>query len=324
MTLARDERIFLYVLLGNLIVSVVYLLVGVLILTPAKEAATKEDGTEPLYDNRRTYVIRFVEMLLCPVIVPLFFFMGHLCYLFIFWKEANLEDVIFSKDRVKTNLRADEEVERDIIPLEEAILVNEKKDLRMVMMNVMRKDISNSLASITLALDSEDSETSHYAAAVLSDELNRFRIRVQKLWRQIGEEGPDETECEEVLLSYMDNILKQRIFSSHEQRKFVETMRETAQSLYDKDRDRITLKQYEMVCLRLLEMKEYEASDVWCARMAEQYPDELASYTCRLKLYFACQDRDAFFDTLEALKRSDVVIDTETLELVRVFSVRRQ
>lgn len=58
--------------------------------------------------------------------------------------------------------------------------------------------------------------------------------------------------------------------------------------------------------------------------MAEQYPDELASYTCRLKLYFACQDREVFFDALETLKRSDVVIDTETLELIRVFSVRRQ
>lgn len=323
MTMTWDERIFLFVLLGNLIVSVLYLLIGVLVLVPAHEAA-REEGEEALYDNRRTYVIRFVEMILCPVIVPLFFFMGHLCYLFIFWKEANLEDVVFSKDRVRTNLKADEEVERDIIPLEEAILVNEKKDLRMVMMNVMRKDISNSLASITLALDSEDSETSHYAAAVLSDELNRFRIRVQKLWRRIKEEGPEETECEEVLLDYMDGILKQHIFSSHEQSKFVGTMRETAESLFEKDRSRITQKQYEMVCLRLMEMKEYEPSGVWCLRMAEQYPDELASYTCRLKLYFACQNRDAFFDTLEDLKRSDVVIDAETLELIRVFSIRRQ
>ena len=54
--------------------------------------------------------------------------------------------------------------------------------------------------------------------------------------------------------------------------------------------------------------------------MKEQYPDELASYTCRMKLYFAEQNREKFFETLETLKRSDVLIDNETLELIRIFS----
>ena len=119
-------------------------------------------------------------MVLCPVIGPLFFFMGQLFYLLVFWRDVDLADVIFSKERVRTRMKADEERERDIIPLEEAILVNEKKDLRMVMMNVIKEDIRNSLASITLALDSEDSEASHYAAAVLSDELNKFRLYVHR------------------------------------------------------------------------------------------------------------------------------------------------
>ena len=43
MTPARDERIFLLILLGNFIVSVIYLLVGVLVLVPAQAAASKED-----------------------------------------------------------------------------------------------------------------------------------------------------------------------------------------------------------------------------------------------------------------------------------------
>ena len=53
--------------------------------------------------------------------------------------------------------------------------------------------------------------------------------------------------------------------------------------------------------------------------MEEQYPDELSAYTCRLKLYFARQDREVFFETLDALKKSNVIIDSETLELIRVF-----
>ena len=151
MTMARDEYIFLIILAVNFIVAVLYLLAGIVLIVPTRASLADEHDTEVLYDNRRTYVIRFLEMILCPVIVPLFFLMGHLFYLFVFWRDANLVDVVFSKERVKTNQRADEEVERNIIPLEEALLVNEKKDLRSVFVNVMREDIRNSLASITLA-----------------------------------------------------------------------------------------------------------------------------------------------------------------------------
>ena len=254
MNLARDERIFLMILIGNLIVALIYLLVGVLFIVPAHSAA-QDDETEILYDNRRTYLLRFLVMLMCPVIGAAFFFMGHLFYLVVFWREVDLADVIFSKERVKTHLKADEERERDIVPLEEAILVNEKRDLRMVMMNVIKEDFSNCLASITLALDSEDSEASHYAAAVLSDELNKFRIYVQRLWRQIEEEDAGQTECEEMLLDYMDSILKQHIFSSHEQRKFVQILTGAAESLYGKGTDKFTVKRYEEVCLRALEAR---------------------------------------------------------------------
>lgn len=191
MILARDERIFLIILAVNLVVALVYLLGGILFVVPVQ--AEDEEEKEVLHDNRRTYLLRFFVMLLCPVIGPLFFFISHVFYLLVFWKNVDLGDVIFSKERVKVRTKADEERERDIIPLEEAVLVNEKKNLRLVMMNVLREDIRNSLASITLALDSEDSEASHYAAAVLSDELNKFRLNVQKLWKQIQEE-PDRTE----------------------------------------------------------------------------------------------------------------------------------
>lgn len=318
MTLARDERIFLILLVVNLLIALLYLLIGILVIVPVRAAAEDEEGKEVLHDNRRTYLLRFLVMLLCPVIGPLFFFMGYLCYVLVFWRNVDLADVIFSKERSKIRMRADEERERDIIPLEEAVLVNEKRNLRLVMMNVLKEDIRSSLASITLALESEDSEASHYAASVLSDELNKFRIYVQKLWRQI-QEKPERTEYEEMLLDYMDNILKQHIFSAYEQNKFVDILEEAAELLYLNDASRFTVERYEELCMRTLEVKDNESSEKWCLRMAEQFPEELSSYTCRLKLYFARQDREAFFVTLNALKKSNVIIDSETLELIRVF-----
>lgn len=319
MTLAADERIFLIILFVNLIVAVLYLLAGIGIATLRSGADAKKQ-TEILRDSRRTYFLRFLVMVLCPVVGPLFFLMGHVFYLLLFGKEADLAAVIFSKERVRTHLKADEERERNIIPLEEAILVNEKKDLRMVMMNVVRDDFRSSLSAITLALNSEDSETSHYAASILSSELNNFRSYVQKIWVQLGEEDDQQTGCEALLLNYMDAVLKQHVFSNSEQRKFVKMLEEAAQSFYDKRPDDFSLEWYEEVCLRTLEMKMFDACKKWCDRLAQRFPDELAAYTCRLKLYFAKQDREAFLEIMEKLKQSNVVIDSETLELIRIFS----
>ena len=319
MSLAADERIFLIILFVNLIISLLYLLAGILIVT-TRNAVEDESPAEALRDSKRTYFLRFLIMLLCPVVGPLFFFMGHLFYRLLFGTEANLADVIFSKERAHIHLKADEERERDIIPLEEAILVNEKKDLRMVMMNVVREDFRNNLSAITLALNSEDSETSHYAASILSSELSKFRTHVQKVYRQLQEEDAEETVCEAVLLDDMDAVLKQRVFSETEQRKFVGILEEAAQSFYNKAPGEFTLEWYVEVCLRTLELRMFETCEIWCGRLAEQFPEELAAYTCRLKLYFARQDREAFFETMEALKRSYVVIDSETLELIRIFS----
>ena len=122
MTLAKDERIFLLILIVNLIISLIYLLAGILFVVPARFAMEDKEGGERLSDNRRTYLLRFIVMILCPVIGPLFFFVGHLFYIVVFWKKVDLADVIFSKERIRVRMRADEERERDIIPLEEAVL----------------------------------------------------------------------------------------------------------------------------------------------------------------------------------------------------------
>lgn len=317
--MTRAEWLFVIVWIINFIISVLYYLWGALFYVPAREHQDKDEA-EYLHDNRRTYLIRVIVMVLCPIIGPLFFLISHLIYMTIFRQEVDLEDVIFSKERVKTNAKADEERERNLVPLEEALAVSDKKNLRMLMLNVIRGDLQDSLESISLALNSEDSETSHYAASVLRDELNDFRVKVQKIYTDIKEEKPEQTDSEEMLIDYMNRILCQKVFTEIEQAKFVNIMVEAAESIYQKNASRMLPQRYEAVCLRLIEQKQFERADLWCERLAKQFPDELVSYTCRLKLYFKENDRDRFFLVMDQLKKSDIIIDNETLELIRVFS----
>ena len=111
------------------IISVLYYLWGSFCFyVPARERQDKNEE-EYLHDNRRTYLISRNCMVLCPIVGSTFSFSESiLIYMTIFRQEVDLDDVIFSKERVKTNVKADEERERNLVPIEEALAVSDKKE----------------------------------------------------------------------------------------------------------------------------------------------------------------------------------------------------
>lgn len=328
-----QRLIFWIMILVSTFLSVVYLVLGLVFHVTfdhkKKENTAESDADsiasgqmeneEFVNEERIACILRFVVMLLCPVVGPLFFLVGHLLYRLVFRKEVDLADVVFSKERVRTNVRADEERERDIVPVEEALAVSDKSSLRTLMLNVIRGDVQSSLAAISLALNSHDSETAHYAASVLQDELNDFRFNVQKSFQEIEAESEEQTDFEEALIPYMNRVLVQKVFTEMEQKKFVFMMSDAGDYLYRKNASRLTSQFYEWISLRLLDVQAFDKMEIWCDRAAVQYPNELASFTCRLKLYFTSQQKEKFFRVMEELKESEVVIDSETLELIRTF-----
>lgn len=296
-------RWFIIFLLVNTIITVIYLVIAVFLKKT----------------NRHLAYLRGLVMLLAPGAGPLFIFLGWFGYEFIFRKDVDLSDVVFSKDRGHELVRTNEEIERNVVPLEEAITISDNKDLRSLVMGVAQGDFSESLASIALALDCDDSETAHYAASVLQDALNDFRLKVNKDFNHISKRGKDIKEAGPELIEYMDKYLVQKVFSDVEQKAFAGIMADAAQILYEECPDVLTDSLYESVCLRLLEIKDYDRCLVWCDRSMARYPDSLSSYTCRLKLFFNSNKKDEFFEALAELKAAPVIIDSETLELIRAF-----
>lgn len=298
--------VFVLMLLANLLLAAAYLVWNLCF------------GSKT--ERRSAYIIKFVVMLLFPVVGVTYFGVGYLLFRLVFRKDVDLADVVFSKERVKTTERADEERERNMAPLEEAIAISDKTSLRDLMLNIIKGDTKSSLAAIALALNSPDSETAHYAASVLQDELNNFRFNVQKVVNEIENESEEETECELSLIPYMNGVLEQNVFTQMEQLSMVKIFVDVGEKLYLKNSYQVTSQFYEWFALRLLAIKDFEKMEVWCKRAMDHYPNELSSYTCMLKLYFTWPKKEQFFETMDALKQSSIVIDRETLELIRTFA----
>ena len=302
-----SEQAFIVVLILNTLVAVIY---GIwnFIQCRIREKSVKE------------YMIRMVIMLMCPVVGPMFFAVIKLIGVLFFRQNVDLADVIFSKERVTTYLHADEEQESNVVPIEEALVICDKGNLRNLMMNVVRGEVEESLASIALALNSDDSETSHYAATVLRDVLNDFRAHTQELFIVMNRNEKDSCEYACLLIEYMNGVLKQEVFQEAEQRSFVDMMEKACDYLYERDWRRLTPQYIGWLCNLFLKIQSYDKMKLWSDRGRDMYPDELIIYVCYLKYYFTVGKKKQFFEELDRLKQSDIVIHKETLELIRTFS----
>ena len=297
------ERIVLIILAVNILVVLIYVIAGY----------------QRKKEKKFSIAMKAMVMLLCPVVGAVFLALGELFFRLFFAQAMDLDDVIFSKDRVKTYLHPDEERERNLVSVEEALAITDKENLRELMLNVVRGDVRNSLASLSMALNSEDSETAHYAASVLQDILNDFRANVQKRYQEILQGSDNRVLLAAELIDYMNQVLEQKVFTRLEQKSMTDLMEQVCEILYKEDKEKMMSSHYEAVSMRLLDVRDYEKCRKWCERAAVQYPGVLSSYTCRLKLYFSCEDRENFFQVLDELKKSNIVIDNETLEMIRVF-----
>ena len=308
---------FILILILNTIICVLFVVWGHFQQLRDEEAKQKH-----ALMSMQGYYIQAGIMFLCPVVGPLFFITAQVIYAYFFRNGPDLADVIFGKDKVKAPRKAEEEVERNRVPLEEALAVSDRQSVRSLMLDVVRGDVSKSLASINLALNSEDSETSHYAATVMRDSLNDFRQISQHKYLSFKEDyvAPEEKACD--LIEYMNEILMQEVFPEMEQREFVSKMDEACNFLYSDEeyREKILPQYVEWVGILQLKLHNYDRVKYWCDASKDLFPNELATYTLQLKLYFCMENRENFFRVMDELKKADVVIDRETLELIRIFN----
>ena len=294
---------FIIFLIVNLIITVGYLIIGLFL-----------EKVE-----RRLLIIRSIIMFCAPGVGALLFLLGWVSYRIFFREAVDLSDVVFSKDREKEIIRTNEEQDRNVVPLEEAIEITSNTELRNLVMTIAQGDVERSLASISLALNSKDSETAHYAASVLNETLNDFRLEVSKQYQDVQKRDEYLEMKAKDLMRYLNKFLEQKVFVEVEQKSFVAMLENTASILFEEKPECFSSEMFEIVSLRLLEIEDYNRSEMWSNRSVAMFPNSLSSYTSQLKLYFNSNQRDKFFTVLEALKKSSVVIDKETLKLIRTF-----
>ena len=78
------------------------------------------------------------------------------------------------------------------VPLEEALLINDARQRRTLMMNMLRADPKKYLDVLLVARFNEDPETAHYATATLMELQRQMQMELQRLQLQLKQDPGDD------------------------------------------------------------------------------------------------------------------------------------
>ncbi|TQK62189.1 hypothetical protein FB479_106273 [Brevibacillus sp. AG162] len=213
--------------------------------------------------------------------------------------------------------RADMEKEMNVVPVEDILFLNDTSTRRKMLIDVLKEQTIWQIGTLETALQNEDSETVHYAAAALTEMRRNLQLQLQDLSVKYEENKQDL----EVLRAYADVLKKYLDSSLIDQRTFVKfsyTYSFVLESLLDIYQEEESYFVDKINCE--LVNQSYEKAAQYCQLFHEHHPESEQPYVMSLKRFFTLRDHAGFVAEMNRLKSSSVKISHATLMMIRYWN----
>ena len=275
--------------------------------------------------RRRSYSLLVYELIMI-ILLP---FVGFPMMVVTKWKKGQLgvdtgihllqaasEETMETLDR-HVYRSVNVEKESNIVPLEEALIVNDLATRRRMLLDVLKEDSFQYINLLQEAVSNEDTETSHYAVSAIMEIKRKLLLRLQE-WSVQYETNKNDFEVlvsyAEVLQQYMKSgFLDERSLRKN-QYMYFEILTRLVE-IYPQREDY----HVERINCALGLGRYTEASRAGEALMAAHGDREIA-YLMALKILYTTKSYDEFKVTLSKLKQSSIKIGHTTLQYIRFWS----
>lgn len=231
---------------------------------------------------------------------------------------VDMNDVSFNQDREKIILPPNQEIEMNYVPIQDAVAISDRLSLRKLLLDTMLVKTRRKISNIAAAMDSNDTEASHYVATMIMDVLAELRSTSQEMLVDMLK-VPEDVEMNLLAFDYIYEFLSLKILSEIEQETYIYELNNVAENLFKYNLWYMTATHYLRMTDMFISIKNYNMADKW-SRRAEQYrPNMLDTYKAKLHLYFEQGNYDFFLQCLDELKRSDIDVDREIMNLFKTY-----
>lgn len=267
--------------------------------------------------NKKDFIFNFITALCLPIggyIVDIFLFIIRIRAKNYNKIEDENEDyehtLLFTFEE---NIKQDN---KDIISLEEAILVNSEEVKKKQIKRVLERDGLNNTNILKLAVKNTDIEIAHYASVAILDRRNNLDLKIQEL-RKKYEVDKNNIQILYEYSSALKEYLKSDLLDEYYMKKHREIYIEILKALIEKTKDRTC---YSEIIDSLIENKNYYECKFYCDEFINNDQCE-ESYLKLLKYYYITNKKKDFYNTLDMIKESSMELSREGLNILRFWNI---
>lgn len=203
-------------------------------------------------------------------------------------EQVAIEKLMINDEAHRSILMDEDAVERLVVPLEEALIVDDASVRRELMMDVMYSNPEDYVQQLQAARMNDDTEVVHYAVTALVELQKEYELRFQVIERKYSENPEDEELLDEYILlveRYMASGLLEgngRTVQLHTYSRLLgkKLQRSVASPVLYKKKIEADL-----------QLKAYDAAYAAIQKFLELWPKNEIGYLELLKYYSAAGDR---------------------------------
>ncbi len=269
--------------------------------------------------ERNTMFMLSWFIFIVPFMGVLYILSGLLINYFIRKSNVDMSDISFSQDREKLILPPNQEAEMNYVPIHDAMAISDTASLRRLLLDTMLNNAKKRVSNIAVAMNSNDTEASHYVATMIMDVLSELRSIAQSMIERMRR-LPENVELNLLTFDFIYEFICMKIMSDIEQEAYIYILDDIAENLFNQNLWHMSATHYLRITDVFISIKDYNMADKWSSRANQYRPNMLDTYKAKLHLYFEQHNYNAFFDCLDELRNSEISVDKEIIDLFHIYN----
>ncbi|EJO5347332.1 hypothetical protein NRP93_001410 [Clostridium botulinum] len=268
--------------------------------------------------KKQEHFIGFIIMICLP-------FFGSIFYLINIYYREKIASKFKSLELKKANYSKSNDLmlkpfylskKMEVIPVEDALVLNDGKIKQDLIINVLKSDPYKYLGFLKKALKDEDTETSHYAATAVTEIKRKLTLEIQQVEKSYQKNRTDLS----VIKAYADALKKYNdsgLLDKNAYGKNLSIYKELLEKIIEMDEWDEYI--YEEIINCYILLKDFKKAIEYCNIYFEKFKKSEKPYLLIMKIYFINKNRTKFNKVLEKLKESNIILNRDSLNLIKFW-----
>lgn len=193
--------------------------------------------------------------------------------------------------------------ERDILPLEEAAILNDNKTRRKLMLETLFDDPYKYLDVLMISMNNDDIETAHYATTTISKIQREFQMGIQKMAISV-ENDPTNVVLLDDYLDLIEKYIQSGVLEDYLlQRQRVLYSKELDRKLALTPNDKSTLIKKINNCLAL---KDFDGARTHIETLKTAYPHDEETWIEAIRVCVDSKDKKHLDEVVQVIKNNGI------------------